>query len=133
MNLKQSIRRILKEESHIDDEQLFLNQCKKTDAYNYFVNRFKLDTVDDDEAIVDTEYGYEYRMDNRSLRSTVSDITEEIKYNTENPKSISQLTRIYNRFCKSLLSECGADEQTKTHRVLYLMVRKTLLEMRTHD
>ena len=133
MNLKQSIRRILKEVTNLDDEQRFLNECKKTDAYQYFANRFKLDMVDDDEAIVDTEYRYEYRINNRSLSSTVSYITEEIKYNTETPKSVLQLTRIYNRFCNSVLPECGADQQAKVHRVIHLMVRNSIVDMRTHD
>ena len=132
MNLKQSIRIILKEETNLDDEQRFLNECKKTDAYQYFANRFKLDMVDDDEAIVDTEYRYEYRINNRSMCSTVSRITEDIKYNTETPKSALQLTRIYDKFCNSVLPECGGDQQTKVHRVIYLMVRNSLVDMRAY-
>lgn len=134
MDLKQSIRRILKEETNLDEQQLFLNDCKKTDLYQYFENRFKLDTVDDDEAIVDTEYNYVYRMNNRSLQKTTSWITEDIKYVSETPKTILQLTRIYDRFCNSVLPECGGvDSQTKVNRVIHLMVRNSLIEMRTHD
>lgn len=133
MNLKQSIRRILKEETNLDDEQRFFNECKKTDTYHYFTNRFKLDTVDDDEVIVDTEHGYEYRMNNRSMQRTINEITFEIEYNTETPKSVLQLTRIYDRFCNSVLPECGVDQQSKVHRVIFLMVRNSLLEMRTND
>ena len=132
MNLQENIRRILSEETNLDNEQRFLNECKKTDAYQYFANRFKLDMVDDDEAIVDTEYRYEYRINNRSMGSTVSRITEEIKYNTETPKSSLQLTRIYDKFCNSVLPECGGDQQTKVHRVIYLMVRNSLVDMRAY-
>lgn len=135
MNLKQSIRRILKEETNLNDEQQrFLNECKKTEVYQYFENRFKLDTVDDDEALVDTEHYYVYRMNNRSIKHTISYITEDIKYALDTPKTLLQLTRIYDRFCNSVLPECGeVDPQKKVHRVIHLMVLKLLVEMRTHD
>jgi hypothetical protein len=134
MNLKQSIRIILKEETNLDEQQLFLNECKKTEAYQYFENRFKLDTVDDDEAIVDTEHDYVYRMNNRTIQYTISYITEDIKYATDTPKTLLQLTRIYDRFCNSVLPECyEVDLQKKVHRVIHMMVRNSLIEMRTHD